>query len=232
MASKTPGSDDVVLDSLPYIEQIHNDYEEYALALIEEELKNCKSSNMKPLEPINFRSTLMQKEYEVLVKKDPNGDSDAEMTVPRPPQHGGGPSFFVPPKIGRPASTPTSKSIEDWTTHAIPAAKQRYESERIRSMMLEAQKEDAVKDWKMYNSTLESSVKSMYESSLKITSDNVEEINYQRQKIQTDSFLPQLDELTVQHQQMVYRRNQLEHTIEGLRRQQQQFQQPQQQQQQ
>mmetsp|Transcript_18177 Transcript_18177/g.43940 ORF Transcript_18177/g.43940 Transcript_18177/m.43940 type:complete len:225 (+) Transcript_18177:107-781(+) len=220
----TAGTEEVVLDSLPYIEQIHNDYEEYALALIEEEMKNGNSNNMNPLEPIKFRSNLMKKEYKTLIKNGGNGDGDddAEMAVPRSPQDGGGSSFFVPPKIARPAPTPSSKSIEGWTTHAIPAAKQRYESERIRSMVLEAQKEDAVTDWKMYNSKLERGVKSMYESSLKTTSENIEEINYQRQKIQTDSFLPQLDELTVQHQQIVYRRNQLEHTIEGLRRQQQQ----------
>lgn len=210
-------TNEVVLDSLPYIERIHNDYEEYALALIEEEMNQqiqIRSDLTKPMEPIKFRTLLMEKEYKTLIKKGGDGGgADTEFVVPRSQQDGGGSSFFAPPKIARPSS------IEEWTSHAIPTAKQRYEAERIRSIVLEAQKECSVADWKMYNTALDG-IKNSLQAYLQTTTENVEEINYQRQKVQTDSFLPQLDELTVQHQQMVYRRNQLVHSIEGMKRQQ------------
>jgi Breast carcinoma amplified sequence 2 (BCAS2) len=206
----------VMLDSLPYVEQTHNDYEEYALALIEDEMNtNNKNNNhysstnttrrqvdVAPPPPIKFRSPLMETEYKTLI----NIDNDEVVG-----RRNNNSNSFIPPKIARPSS------IDEWKTHAIPTAKQRFEAERIRSMILEAEKEDAVQNWKLYNKTLDS-VKTSLTTALTTTCEQVEEINYQRQKLQTDMFGPQLQQLTIEHQQMLYRRNQLVHSIEGLKR--------------
>jgi hypothetical protein len=48
--------------------------------------------------------------------------------------------------------------------------------------------------------------------------EGVEEINFQRQRSQQQQSGPELDQLNTDYQQMLYRRNQLEHSIEGLRR--------------
>lgn len=185
-----------VLDSLPYVEQIHNDYEDYALSLIEEEMKQTKPRSLPSIPPIRFRSSLMQTEYETLIVN----DEVVQRLV-----------SFLPPKIAR------GTTSEEWRTHALPKMKQQLEAERIRSMVLEAEKEEGVERWKCYNQSLDN-LKALWSATLQQRGEAVEEVNYQRQKIQRGQFGPEIHELTVQYQQMLYRRNQLEHAIEGLKR--------------
>jgi predicted nucleic acid-binding Zn-ribbon protein len=83
-------------------------------------------------------------------------------------------------------------------------------------LVLEAEKEEAVSNWKDYNTALEH-LQAQASTALQKEREAVEEINYQRQQTQQQQLGPQLDELNLEYQQVLYRRNQLQHVIAGLR---------------
>lgn len=196
----------VILDSLPYIESVHEDYEEYALALIEEEMQNFKPRSLSKIPPLRFRTSLMQKEYDGLqVEED---ETTGERTVVNPNRDS---NTFQPLKIARPTN------LDEWRSHAIPQMKSRFEAERIRGIMLEAEKEKGVQIWKDYNAILDN-LKGHWSSVLKNSTEKVEEINYQRQESQAQNYGPELTKLEQEYQQALYRRNQVEHAIEALKR--------------
>ena len=187
--------------SLPYVESVHEDYEEYALALIEEEMKMVAPRHLKKIPPLKFRTPMMQKEYETSVDNNNKPNSKEQPTV-----------SFQPKKIIKPTS------IEEWnTTNAIGQAKSRFEAERIRSLILEAEKEEGVANWKDYIFHLDYSLEFL-QKSVTAQAELVEEINYQRQQAQERQTGPELDQLNQDYQQALYRRNLLEHNIETLKR--------------
>lgn len=207
-STSTTNEATIVLDSLPYIEAVHEDYEEYALALIEEEMRCIEPRPLKKIPPLKFRTPMMQTEYGN-VKTVTDSDNNEVATKQRAEY-----VSFQPAKIARPAT------IEEWTNHAIPEIKTRLEAERIRGQVLEAEKADGVVSWKEHNAALDD-VKALWTRKWKERADAVEEINFQRQRTQQENFGPELDQLNQEYQQVLYRRNQLEHAIEGLRRSQQ-----------
>lgn len=188
----------VILDSLPYVEAVHEDYEEYALSLIEEEMKQLQPRALKKLPPINFRTPLMKAEYTERVV-------DGEFK-PREERS------YQPLKIVRPTT------LDEWRNVALPQAKARLEAERIRGLLLDAEKEEAVENWKAYNSQMLEGLRAQWANALVGRNDAVEEVNFQRQQAQQQQYWPEIVQLTTDYQQMLYRRNQLEHAIEGLRR--------------
>jgi hypothetical protein len=192
-----PTIDDSVYDvSLPYVDAVHEDYEDYALALIEEEMKQFNPRSIRKMPVVRFRSTMMQNEYESLV--------DDNSFVPRKE------TSFQPRKIARPMT-------EDEWISGIKDAKCRHEAERLRGIILDAEKEEAVSKWKDFNTML-GHHQSHWSIALQKQIEIVEEINYQRQQAQQNQLGPQLETLNTDYQNLVYRRNQLEHAIEGVRR--------------
>jgi hypothetical protein len=195
MLTSTTTTSSYILDSLPYVDAVHEDYEEYALALIEEEMKQFEPRSLpRKMPPLNFRSPLMQQEYETLVQGDEY--------VPREPHFGLQPL--------KPAD------IKDYETD-LPQAKARLEAERIRSVIVEVEKEDAAVGWKEHVQDL-TSLHNQWSQLLQKQREQVEEINYQRQQAQQQQLGPQLQELELQYQQALYKRNQLQHAIIGLQR--------------
>ena len=195
MLASTTTAPSYILDSLPYVDAVHEDYEEYALALIEEEMKQFEPRSLpRKMPPLNFRSPLMQQEYETLVQGDEY--------VPREPHFGLQPL--------KPAD------IKDYEAH-LPQAKARLEAERIRSVIVDVEKEDAAVGWKEHVQDL-TSLHNQWSQLLQKQREQVEEINYQRQQAQQQQLGPQLQELEVQYQQALYKRNQLQHAIIGLQR--------------
>lgn len=198
-----------ILDSLPYAETVHEDYEEYALALIEDEMKEIAPRTMKKMAPINFRTPMMQTEYGTLVVEGGGGD-DAFVRA-RPKQQL---QLFQPSKIRKPNKWKDHDTI---SSGVLAQIKSHYEAERIRSLVLEVEKEEGVTSWKDYNASLDESV-SFWKNLVQREIDTVEEINFRRQQAQTQQVGPEIDRLNQEYQQALYRRNQLEHAIEGLRR--------------
>jgi hypothetical protein len=189
---------EMVIDSLPYVEAVHEDYEEYALAMIEEEMKQFPPRPLKSIPAINYRTPMMKAEYSARVVENE--------FQPREERS------YQPLKIARPST------LDEWREVALPQAKARLEAERLRGLVLEAEKEEAVQNWKSYNSELLEQMKAQWSRALSEQQEGVEEINFQRQRSQQTQYGPELDQLTTDYQQMLYRRNQLEHSIEGLRR--------------
>lgn len=203
---------DVVLDSLPYVETVHEDYEEYALALIEEEMKTITpltSTALLKTKPVQFRTPVMKTEFEALelVEDEASGEQrvvNSQRTT----------SSFQPSKIARPTT------LDEWQSSQAPLSqlKARLEAERLRGLVLEAEKEEAVQNWKDYNASLDF-LKTVWARNLQERSEAVEEVNFQRQQAQTQNLGPEIERLHHEYQQTLYRRNQLEHAIAALKRQ-------------
>eukprot|EP00934_Nitzschia_sp_Nitz4_P008431 Nitzschia sp. Nitz4//scaffold39_size137210//107111//107704//NITZ4_003216-RA/size137210-processed-gene-0.125-mRNA-1//-1//CDS//3329550434//8421//frame0 len=185
-------------DSLPYIEAVHEDYEEYGLALIEEEMQQTQPRVLRKLPDIRFRTPMMKAEYEArvvdgqYVKREDNS--------------------YHPLKIARP------NSLDEWRSVAIPQAKAQFEAERLRGLLLDAEKDDAVAHWQTYNSQILAPLHAQVTATLASQREAVEDVNFQRQQLQQQQWAPELEQLNTDYQQMLYRRNQLEHANEGLRR--------------
>jgi len=207
-----------MMDSLPYAETVHEDYEEYALALIEEEMQAISARPMKKMAPLNFRTPTMQTEYETLVVKGTTDEGAATSFVQSRPKEQL--QVFQPAKISKPSS------LEEWNDKdknnsgddALSRIKARFEAERIRGMVLEVEKEEGVAFWKDYNSKLDD-LATFWTKLVMQETEAVEEINFRRQQAQTQQVGPEIERLNQEYQQALYRRNQLEHAIEGLRRQ-------------
>ncbi|CAJ1965626.1 unnamed protein product [Cylindrotheca closterium] len=179
-----------VWDSLPYFESANKDYEEYALALIEDEMKLVKPPILPDITPIRFRSAGMKKECEILIV-----GSKFEQRKQLPHQK----------HQGEPRTEKASIS-------GVQDAKCKYETERIRSQLLEVEKNEAAESWKSFNESL-----SLHQMELsrvvKKQFEAVEEINYERQKAQQQQLGPQIETLSTEYQRTLYRRNQFKHSI-------------------
>ncbi|KAG7347211.1 Pre-mRNA-splicing factor SPF27 [Nitzschia inconspicua] len=213
MSSKSSNAgnlnDTVILDSLPYIESVHEDYEEYALSLIEEEMKSITPRPLKKIPPLKFRTSVMKTEFDGLQMLE--DESTGEVRIVNSLRSSQDSHGFQPLKIVRPTN------LEEWTTHALPQIKTRLEAERLRGLALEVEKEEAVQCWKDYNASLDA-LKAYWTRSLQDRNEAVEEINFQRQQAQTQNLGPEIDRLTQEYQHALYRRNQLEHAIEAIKR--------------
>jgi hypothetical protein len=202
----------ILLDSLPYIESVHEDYEEYALALIEEEMKGITPRPMKKMAPVRFRTSLLQNEYQTLewVQQESTGEDQTQQWVVMNTQRSSqdNHNMFQPVKVVPPTR------VDEWpSSHALSQMKSRYESERLRGLSLEVELQEAISNWKDYNIHLDQ-WKLYWTRMLQERKDAVEEINFQRQQMQTQHVGPEINRLAQEYQQVLYRRNQLQHAIE------------------
>jgi hypothetical protein len=185
----------LVLDSLPYVETLHEDYEEYALAMIEEEMQKFQPRALPKMPPLKCRTDLMQQEYETLVQEN--------QYVPREPI-----------SLVQPIATP--KTIDE-AQEAIKIARSRLEAERIRGMIIDAEKDDAVEGWKQHLQDLQQ-LHEKWTKLLESQRGQVEEINYQRQQLQQQQVGPELTELDRKYNEELYRRNEKQYQIIGFQR--------------
>ena len=209
-------SSEVMLDSLPYVETVHEDYEEYALALIEDEMKEIAPRPIKKIAPIKFRTPIMQTEYETLVVKGESEDGgDApEVIRKRPKEHL---QQFQPKKIKKPTTFEEWEKDSKSSNDVLSQMRRRYEAERIRGLVLAAEKAEGVAMWKDYCTSLDE-IAEFWKKMLEKEIEAKEEINFRRQELQTQQFGPEIDRLSQEYQQVLYRRNQLQHAIEGMKR--------------
>ena len=71
--------------------------------------------------------------------------------------------------------------------------------------------------WKDYCTSLDE-IAEFWKKMLEKEIEAKEEINFRRQELQTQQFGPEIDRLSQEYQQVLYRRNQLQHAIEGMKR--------------
>uniref|UniRef100_A0A7S2YEL2 Uncharacterized protein n=1 Tax=Entomoneis paludosa TaxID=265537 RepID=A0A7S2YEL2_9STRA len=185
-----------VMDSLPYIDSIHEGYEQYAASLIESEMENSDfnvASVLPPLAPLNFRTPLLDREYQRV--------SGVEAPEKR--------SIFGNTKI----DPPSENSVAAWED-AIKRVKVELEKERIRGLMLELEKEGVTADqWKKFNAMLS---KAQLEPVHQIHRENIDRINMKRQEFQEDKIGKDVHVLYSQYHQLVDKVYQLKRAVAAL----------------
>jgi hypothetical protein len=179
-------------DSLPYVDDPHEDYEDYAAQLLEEEMKRIVPRPLDPLPAVRFRAPMMHAEFDRISE---NRDS---------------------PSITDPVlKAPTEKTVEAWE-EAVRQAKISYEKERIRKVVLKISKEGSTTDqWKQMNAMLDQ-MKSDLERSLHEQKARVDAINLQRQNDQ-QKMGQELYVLSTQYTDLIDKRKQLLQAIAGLK---------------
>jgi Breast carcinoma amplified sequence 2 (BCAS2) len=133
MSSSVPSATvPITLDALPYVDAIHEDYEVYALALVEEEMAKISPSATTTckLPPLRA-SVLLQTEYEFVSKGEKTRSPPLELNDVHPP----------PPS--------DNNTAEAWK-ESIHRARAAYESERLRGQVLELEEKYAPTQWKRY----------------------------------------------------------------------------------
>jgi len=192
-AEPTP-SRHALMDSLPYVDAVHEDYEQYALALIEEEMKSTKPpADVDSIPPIHFHTPLMKKEYQRI-------ESDVAAN--------GKPTPIDIGVFTSPATAPSdSGDVEAWRL-AVRQARVEYEYERARSIGLEAKKDPAAALlWQAFNGSLDQDLLAMQKALAK-EREVVDQINLQRSNDQQKAG-KQIHILTTQYQAALERRFQL-----------------------
>lgn len=183
------------MDSLPYVDAANEDYEQYALALIEAEMKEMKPPAEEEIMPVRFRTTVMENEY----KRFEASDGQAEPTKI---------------SLAKAAAPSEEENVEHWRA-AVKKARSDYEAERLRSMIVEVKKDTgAALLWKGFNGNLDRDMQSMNET-LKEQREIVEQINLHRSEDQQEAG-EQIQILTTQYQEALHRRFSLQQATEAL----------------
>ena len=187
----------VWMDSLPYVDGTNEQYEAYALATIEEEMKSFKASTKLPKldGKIVHKSALF----------DTKGLSD-QAEAPE--------STKV--EITADAKKPSKDTVEAWR-EAVRKARAVYESERVRSVVLELEKSDASGlSWRQYGTILNQIEKSTKEG-LQARKEEVELVNVSRQQHQQEAG-KKLGILQAQWHERTRKRRQLLAATEALKK--------------
>lgn len=187
----------VVLDSLPYVDPVPpEDYEQYALSLIEEEMKHHKppAAVTKELAPVNFRTPLFRSEYE----KVSQGKPVEPLVLPSPPM-----------------DVSDCSDNRDSLMEAVQQARIAYEKERIRAMTLQIEKETGVTLWKQWNDQVLNPLLQQNQDMLERQKLLVEQINARRQE-QQQGMGKKLQVLETQYHDLVQKQFQLRQAIAGL----------------
>jgi hypothetical protein len=208
---------EVVLDSLPYIDQVpHPDYEAYAMSLIEEEMKTMEApdmidssySSVPKFKSSNSKTgseddTLIinQLEYQHLVNR--NGEPRSD-TVD-----------FT--KIHDCKVDPKNVNSTEGKKNAINSLKIQLEHERIRQTNLELEGEFSSSVWKHHVSLLEKSTNEM-ETQLQHQLMQVDQINANRKESQEKRAMVELGKLSYRYEELVRKNQHLNKGIVALDR--------------
>lgn len=204
-ASTTPNErKEIVLDSLPYIDQVHPDYEAYALTLIEEEMQK-----MQPPPPLSydanstpaFKSSKLQMNkiyYEELVQRNGQPRSKDEQI-----------DFTQKMKSTLPQNTSDKSQWEE----AINRAKIELEYERLRQVNAELQAEYDASLWKYRTNELESNSKHA-KNCLEDQLMKVDQINARRKEMQEVQAAPKLGALNHRWGELIHKSR---HLAKGVR---------------
>lgn len=184
-----PSSVRIVLDSLPYIDHVHPDYEAYALDLIEEEMNHIEPNPhalrhlRNPLEGEDASKTplfqfsiggLNVREYDDVVAREGQPRKDIIDYI-----------NSVQSQLPKDES-----SVQDWT-NSMDKAKIELEYERIRLVNAELQAEFETSIWKEHSVSLDIYTKVMNDN-LTNQKLKVDQINANRKEIQETDGAPKL----------------------------------------
>jgi pre-mRNA-splicing factor SPF27 len=212
----------IVFDALPYIDIVNEEYEQYALSLIEQEMKQLRNTNpdnqrLKPIPKLKLRTDTLQTSYQrCLTEKTKNQDRDHDM---KDDQYSVAASPPPPPPL-------TEDNIAAWR-EAVKQSRIAYEKERMRSIQVETDKDDANGGlsskvtsaaglWKRYNSqVLEPQLASLQQLQQQEQLD-VATINFRRQQSQQEQYQKSLHTLNVQYHELLQKQFTLKRAIADL----------------
>ena len=182
-----------VIDSLPYFDAIHEDYEQYALALVEEEMHRIIPHKISHLAPLKLKSSLLHNDYKTISENPNPAELDLEHRAIEPPP---------------------GSAVEAWR-QAVRDAKAEFEAERQRSTVLEIEKSDAsTYQWKHYGTMLES-IHEDGQARMMAEKEAVDRINAERQ-LHQEKEGRKLHLLALQFQGAVQKRFQLLAAVNDL----------------
>ena len=195
---------EVVLDSLPYIDQVHPDYEAYALTLIEEEMQK-----LQPPQPMSydansspsFKSSKHQINkiyYEEAVKRNGQQRNEKDQI-----------DFTQKMKSSMPQNSSDKLQWEETINHA----KVELEYERLRQVNAELQAEYDSSLWKYHSNVLESNSK-YAKKCLEDQLMKVDQINARRKEMQEVQAAPKLGALNHRWGELIHRNR---HLARGVR---------------
>jgi pre-mRNA-splicing factor SPF27 len=212
--SSKQGTSNVVFDALPYIDAVNEDYEQYALALIEEEMKaHPATTSVKKAPPVHFRTELMKQEYQELYSSASN-DNDNDNDKTDTGEQKRRPEQRQRTVVVAPVSPPAEGQDPEAWKQAVQTARIAYEAERIRSDLLELEKDglgSSAQMWKVYNELLSQS-QGVLQQALSTQRQLVEDINLSRQQDQQQSGR-KLEVLTTQYDELVHKLFQLKQAV-------------------
>ena len=206
------------MDSLPYVDSVTDEYRQYALALIDHEMKTTTTKMDETfvrdsIPNIQFRTELMKIEYEALSTRISEGKTKK--------MEGDDESISKTIQLQKPSKNDMLSKVE-WEK-AIRTARIAYETERIRAMNLEINKEgigSLTDHWKSYNEFIMVPTQQGMNQQLQSKKRKMEDINYFRQKEQQTmgqelhTLTNQYRDSISQHLQLVQATNQLKAEIE------------------
>mmetsp|Transcript_8154 Transcript_8154/g.23436 ORF Transcript_8154/g.23436 Transcript_8154/m.23436 type:complete len:222 (+) Transcript_8154:164-829(+) len=207
----------VVFDSLPYIDQVHQDYEDYALALIDDEMSKVDMEKIHPRVQemkICNRTSILKTECETATDDDGEFKPRNHLKIVDQLDKG------IAPGMEQDENDDDGMDVDEDVRalrKEIRHARARYEAERLRHQTLEAEKGESTKNWKACVDGWLKGVQVGQNASLKRQRDAVEEVNFQREQLQTNDFGPQFQELEQQYREAVHRRNQYEQAVAALK---------------
>jgi flagellar biosynthesis chaperone FliJ len=184
-------------DALPYVDATHQDYDEYAAYLLEEEMKETPPRTAEPLAAIRYRSPLMEGEYQRVT---------AAKASTEPPM----PDTTVVP-------APTADTLEAWEA-AVQRAKIAHEKERIRGTVIDICREGSTsaEQWRSMNAQLEA-LQASLATALQAQTAAVEAIHLARKSYQEQT-QQELHVLTAHFGNLVLKTQQLKHAIALLKK--------------
>ena len=185
----------VVLDALPYADgPVSEKYEEYALSLVEEEMKKSAAPRLAPLPSIRFRSSTMKSEYTTRGSNRPPLDFLFNNTLPPTPGD--------------------EAKAEEWK-EAVKKARVAHEKERVRAIVLEVEKDARVaQQWNKHNGTLSTKLE-LQQESLANKRQKVQDINMRRQQTQQQAG-KKIRVLEMQYYELIKKQQQLHGAIQDI----------------
>jgi hypothetical protein len=226
----------MVLDSLPYIDEFPEEYESYALHLIEEEIKSMGEPTTSPSyvppsgislsePPRLLNGPLSRMEYNRLVKREgqprPTSESFGWATH-KQPKRSSSTSSLIQQALPQPPAQPLWNDEHAWKK-SLQTAKIEFEKQRLRQLNLELQQYYEPDQWRLYISQLSKQEETMN----RIAEQQqllVDAINLERKDKQQGS-ADKLTRLSHQFNELVERNHvlniatvELEHEIKSLQK--------------
>jgi len=197
-----------LLDGLPYIDQVREEYEDYAAALVEQEMQQ-RSASQEQLHPSLLRSKLPDKTNRtpLLETECASKESSAEQRQSSQPV----------PDLDRPAlDPPSSENVEEWR-RAVRRARLAYESERLRAQTLAAEKDESSQLWQdLVKQQLAS--RDVLQQAVQRTREELQAVNKQRQDDQQQVKGRELQRLETQYWALIRKQHDLKCAIAALQR--------------